>query len=136
MPKGPSWPISPTACAGKRAARSHSAANGFSRSLAKLRAMSRMIACSWDRIMAPSLPWDRAAVVIVEAPAIGLGQAGDHAAQAGDALFRIEQRAGAAHVGAEPSRVKQRGDHVGMVEREGAPHRVERRLGRAISVEA
>src|SRR5690348_3343342 len=136
MPRRPSWPISPTASAGKRCARSHSAANGFSRSSAKLRAMSRMMACSCESIMAPSLPWDRAAVVIVEAAAVVLAEIGDDAAQASHALLGIEQRTAPAHIGAHPAGMEQRGDHLGMAERERAPHRIERRLGRAIGVEA
>src|SRR6185437_14262925 len=115
MPRRPSWPISPTASAGKRAVRSHSAANGFSRSSAKLRAMSRIMACSCERIMASRLPRDRAAVVVVEAAAIGLAEVGDDAAQAGDTLLGIEQRAAPAHIGAHPAGMEQRGDHIGMV---------------------
>src|SRR6185312_12058292 len=129
MPSSPSWPISPTASAGKRCVRSHSAANGFSRSSAKLRAMSRMMACSCERIMQPNLPRDRATVVVVEAAAVVLAEIGDDAAQAGDAVLGIEQSAAPAHIGAHPAGMEQRGDDIGMAERKGAPHRVERRLG-------
>src|SRR5258708_15015060 len=105
MPRRPSCPISPTAWAGKLALRSHSAANGLRRSSAKLRAMSRMIACSWlNSMTAASLPRDRTAVVVVEAAALGIVEPGNDAAQPADAFPDADCRLLSAHVAAHPAR--------------------------------
>src|SRR5579885_162716 len=132
----PSWPISSTAWRGKAPARSHSAAKGLRRSLAKLRAVSWIIACSWDRIMALLLdglsPCDRRTGVVVKTPGILRFQPRDHLPHAGHAVGRKDRRPGAAHIGPHPARMQHDGDQLGILLGKAAPHHVERRFRRTI----
>src|SRR5450755_4552123 len=98
MPMNPSSPMAATASAGNRAARSHSALLGASFSAAKLRAMSRIMACCSVNAMG-GLPGKRFAVVVEEFAGIGGLQFGDHLAQPADAVWNGNRGARAAHIG-------------------------------------
>src|ERR1051326_1848491 len=114
MPRNPSFAISATASAGNLPARSHSAANGRSRSAAKLRAVSRMSACSALGIIVRS-PWDLRAIEAEELAAFSGGELGDYAPHARDALLGRDRRAGATHGGPDPAGMQHHRDHLAMV---------------------
>src|SRR4051794_360130 len=107
----PSWPISAIASRGKRASRSHSAAKGWRRSRAKLRAISRTISCSWLSLIQTLLPGQLLALVAEEPAAVGRLQPGDDAAHPGDTVLGAHLGAAPAHLGADPAGMEQHRRH-------------------------
>src|SRR5215472_12211252 len=116
MPRKPSFAISATASAGNLPVRSRSAAKGRSRSAAKLRAVSRMSACSALGIIWV-LPRQLDTFEIEEPAAVCGLESRDYAAHSGNAFFRRDRRAGPAHVRPDPARMQNHRDHLAKIER-------------------